>query len=217
MRMRYQENRTVKYVLAWLLEQNCAISRRSYHEFMLRVLRVLPLEQAREFGVSADLLRAIRVRYQMPVDPKGVRAGAGKSTPRHDSRARRRRILPVRKAQLARVSSAHVLRGEAHPAAAVAPLSSAGMVSPPGQAEPPKMLGTMENPVGQSDWIIINKIARDKVFAKDRLMTLNDRGRARSMRTGRDYTEEELMKEFGLTEIEAISCFQTLPSQWKAS
>lgn len=61
--MRYVEDMTVESVLAWLEEQSCPIKRRSFQEFMTRVLRLMPLSQARLLKVDADLLRAVRVRY----------------------------------------------------------------------------------------------------------------------------------------------------------
>lgn len=91
--MRYQQGKSVREVLAWLELQGVPTIRRNYHRLMLRVFLLLPLDQARELGVDEGLLRAVRTRYKLPVDPGGRRAPTVKKAPRRDYRQRQRRIL----------------------------------------------------------------------------------------------------------------------------
>ena len=196
-------------VLAWLKEQDCAISRGSYHEFMARVLHLLPLEQAREMGVEVELLRAVRVRYKLLVDPKRARRVIGKPAPRHFSRAKRRKIGLPRKPRpapdphaVSNVPRQSWSDGAQQPFLGIEAEASAR----------PRFLGDPSKPetLRYADWKIINEEARTKIAKQSRQILTNDAGTVFSFKTGKQYTEEDLMREFGLTLAEAQSCFLTL-------
>ena len=206
---RYQGNQSVDKFLEWLKQHGCSISRRSYHEFVHRVLCLMSMKQARDLGVDVELLRAVRVRGKLPIDPKGVRAVTGKPTPRHDSRARRRRILPRRESRLVGKSLGHSTPKKNPPAATSASTPPREIELPTKQSEAPKMRGTPEDPQGHGDWKIINDMARKKVFSKDRSVMLNYQGTVLHTKTRHEYTQAELEAQFGLTPNEAESCFMT--------
>ncbi len=191
--------KTVDNVREWLKKQNCPISVRGFDQFMRRVLRLVTMAQARRRGVDVDLLRAVRIRYQMPVDPRRTRALLGRRRPAHHARARRWPIAPRSEKPPPPPRSARPR--PISPVEVVAP----SVVEPP----PPKMRGTPEAPQGYGDWKIINDMARKKVFAKDRSMLLNHWGTVIHIKTRYDYTQDELERDFGLTPNEAESCFMT--------
>ncbi len=208
LRMRYQENRTVREVLGWLRDQDCPISRYSYQEFMRRVLRLLPVEQARDLGVDVEILRTIRVRLKMPINPRRARSTTIKPLPRHNARTRRRPIVPRPKNQPRPVPPRTPHRSSVPPAKTALAL----VVEP---LLPPKMRGTPEDPQGYGDWKIINDMARKKVFAKDRSMMLNYMGTVTHTKTRHEWTQAELEVHFGLTPNEAESCFMTFTASEK--
>ncbi len=207
--MRYQENNLVADVLAWLEEQSCGITEQGYHRFMTRVLRRLPVAQARELGVDLALLRAVRVRYKFPVDPKGGGAITAKRRPPHNVRAHRRRIVP-------RPPEPLPARRPRHPARDVEQKSAD--VPRPLPVEPapglPALRGTLDNP-HNSDWILINDMALEKLYAKDKLIMINDVGEVIHIKTRREYTPEQLVEQFGLHKSEAESCFMTFTERRK--
>ena len=207
-RMRYAEKKTVRTVLDWLKEQNCKIAPRSYHRYMLRVMRSMRLQQASNLGVDVELLRAIRVRYKLAVDPKRVR-GAGAKLPAHHVRAHRRRIFPRSEPKPISTPKEAPKRTIPPAVATLTPTLRTAMASTLSQNEPPKMQGTAENPLGHGDWRIINESAREKVFALDKMVHLNLKGRVIHGRTRREFTKDELESEFALTPNEAESCFMT--------
>ena len=207
--MRYRDNKPVAAVLAWLKDQNCVISRGSYQEFMARVLHVLSLEQAREFGVDIELLRAIRVRYKLPVDPRRARKAIGKPAPRHNSRAKRRKIgllhkpKPIPPRTTANVRQTPTVDPAKTPFHGIEAKVAAPTAKLHGDPSKPKTLR-------YRDWKIINEEARTKIAKQSRHIFTNDAGTVSNFRTRKQYTEEDLMAEFGLTPAEARSCFLTL-------
>ncbi len=209
--MRYQENNPVKVVLEWLRKQNCQITIRGYDQFLRRVLRLMPIKQAHELGVDVDLLRAIRIRYRLPVDPKGVRVALGKRRPAHHARARRRRIAPRPKERPQPLEPRLARR----PVMAVVGTATTER-SPIAAAAPPvqKLRGTMDNP-HNNDWMLINEMARQKLYDQDKRVMINDVGLVIHMSTRHEYTVKELVEQFGLHENEAESCFMTFTERKK--
>ena len=208
MQMRYRENKPVAAVLVWLKEQSCMISRTSYHEFMARVLHMLSLDQARELGVDVELLRAVRVRYKLLVDPKRTRRVTGKPVPRHNVRAKRRTIglsgkpkdtLPHATANVRQTPRVDPAKTPFHGIEAKVAAPSAKLHGDP----------TKPDTLRYGDWKIINEQAKAKL-AKQNRQIWTDAGTVFNFRTGKQYTEEDLMREFGLTPAEAQSCFLTL-------
>ena len=209
-RMRYAENNPVKTVLAWLKEQGCVITDRGFHGYMARVLHRLPLDQARQLGVDVDLLRAVRVRYKLPVDPKRTRRVMGKPAPRHYSRAKRRKIGLPRKSKRAPAPAAASVRQTPSVDAARPPVLGIQIeVATPA----PKLHGDPLKPeiLRYGDWKIINKEAKAKIAKQSRQIWF-DAGTVSNFKTRKQYTEADLMAEFGLTPVEAQSCFLTLDS-----
>ena len=206
--MRYRENLSVSRVLEWLKEQNCPISLRTYHEFITRVLYRLALDHAKELGVDVDLLRAVRVRYKLPVEPQRVRGVISKQRPPHNSRAKRRKIGLPRKPKLA-VNPPTVANVGRPTRADAAQLPLLGLDA---DTAPPQIRGDVSRPetLRYSDWQIINESARSKLAKQSRQVMTNDAGTVYHLRTGKQYTEEDLVREFGLTPTEAQSCFLTL-------
>ena len=207
-RMRYAEDNSVRTVLAWLKEQGCEITDRGFHGFMSRVLHLLPLEQARQLGVDVDFLRAVRVRYRLPVDPKRARRVKGKPAPRHFSRSKRRKIGLPRKPKPAPVPTTASVRQTPGVDAARPPVAGIQIeVATPAR----KLHGNPSKPdtLRYGDWKIINEEARTKIAKQSRQIWF-DAGTVSNFKTRKQYTQEDLVKEFGLTPVEAQSCFLTL-------
>ena len=60
------------------------------------------------------------------------------------------------------------------------------------------------------DWKIINQQAKAKLAKQTRHIFTNDNGTVFHLKTRKQYTAEDLVAEFGLTAVEARSCFLTL-------
>lgn len=212
LRMRYQEDCTVSEVLAWLKEKGTEISRRSYQDFMVRVLRLMPLEQARELKVNADLLRAVRVRYKLSPDPRSSRLTASKRTVRHNPRWQRRKILPEPRPKVAaKATPPPTTRSPGRDQPEPAQLLMAGLVAPPAIEAPyAKLRGTPDKPDGYADMKIINQVARAKLAKANRHIYPNTEGTTIHISTRHEYTPEELVAECGLSPTEASTCFMTL-------
>ena len=211
--MRYVENTSVEKVLAWIAEQGVSIARRTYQDFITRVLHLMPLAQAKDLGVNPELLKAIRVRYKLPVDPRRARVVVDKKAPWHNHRQRRRPIhvgpkpKRVAAAKLAPVAPARPQKRDRLDANQF-PLP--GMVGlPPDAKQYPLMTGTPEKPAGYGDWKIINAMARDKLYALDRKVMPNYESGVIHIRTRKQYNPEELVALFNLTPNEAQSCYMS--------
>lgn len=209
LRMRYQDNCTVSEVLAWLKEKGTEISRRSYQDFMVRVLHLMPLEQARELKVNADLLRAVRVRYKLPPDPRSSRLTASRRTARHNPRWQRRKILPKPRSESLEVSAPAYPAQEARPKPSQPPLTGT-KIPPTAEETYAKLRGTPDNPANYGDWKIINEVAHAKLRKINRHVYPNQGGLTIHLYTRHEYTEEELIEQFDLSPTEAQSCFMSL-------
>ena len=209
LRLRYVERKSVAEVIAWLAEQKCTISSRSYYDFMARVLRLMPLEQAEKLGVDVPLLRAVRVRLKYPVDPRRSTALGSKRVKRFYSRHRQRRLQTVPKAKRVPPPARTVCPERASDPAQ---LPLAGIAPSPVQPGMEQITGDVNNfkSLSRQDWIIVNGMARGKLRVIDRRVYPNWQGRVFHLSTRVDYTREDLIKQFGLTPAEAESCFLTL-------
>lgn len=195
--------------MVWLGEQGIIVTRRAYHLFFKRVLRVMPVAMAKTAGVDVALLRAVRVRHKLPLDPSGARVVSTKKAVRHDSPKRRRPITaePRPKRPKALPTAAHSPRGDYLNANQLTPVKA--IVTAPVAKDAPAMRGTAEAPIGYADWNIVNGMATDKLAAKNRSVLANYQGRVINIKTKQDYTEEDLVSLFELTPTEAQSCFRS--------
>ena len=208
--MRYEGNQSVSHVLSWLASQNCVVTSRAYQYFHLRVLRLMSLDQAEKLGVDVDLLRAIRTRLKIPVDPRRVGSTLAKPIKRFDLRHRQRRIQigPEVKRPVVVPPPKSPRRGATESDSMQ--LAPAGLVPAEAADEyvfrgDPEKLATLS----RQDWVHVNKEARRKLLKISRHVWPNQNGTVFHLHTRKEYTREELAKDFGLTAAEAESCYQT--------
>ena len=207
--MRYEERKPVVIVLKWLEQQSCPIAFRSYKDFMGRVLRLMSLARAEALGVDVDLLRAVRVRLKLPLDPRRVRSTLGKPLTRFDSRHRSRRLQILPKAKRPVLVARSV--GKRDRIGDPRPLSPSGFAPVP-ETPSERLTGDPSNlkSLTLADWRIINKAARLKLLQRERKIESNWEGRVFHRTTHQQYTRQELMAQFGLSVAEAESCYLTL-------
>lgn len=199
---RYVDKEPVSAVLGWLEGQGCQISPRSYHECLTRVLVRLPLAQAQTLGVEVALLRAIRVRLQLPTESRRTGSPAKRVVPRHDSRHRRRPLALATKPKPAVTKVRAASTPEREPSVLPEAKGSAG--SEPSQEEREAV-----RKLTREEFIALHKGAKKKIRALNRNMATNLRGCCRDLATLDEYYHaEELQSAFGLTYAEAWSCFQ---------
>ena len=209
--MRYEQRKSVPEVLAWLAAHGCVINKRSYQLFHWRVLRLMSLEQAQELGVDVDLLRAIRVRLKLPVDPRRIGSAFAKSIRRFDPRHRHRKIQVGPKPK--RVPLAMSPKPSHQPVGAPADSAQfprAGLIPSGDATEEYVFRGDPAKPetLSRQDWSEINKVARKKLLRINRQIWPNQSGTVFHFRTRQQYTREHLIG-LGLSSNEAESCFQT--------
>ncbi len=199
--MRYKEQKSVVQVVDWLKDKQCEVTGRAYHGFMLRVLRLMPLKQAEALGVDPSLLRAIRIRLKLPLDPKGKRVAVGKGTERYDHRRRRRRLASEPKSR---------------PSAPPPTRPRRVKVSPVGQMPLTGILETTDAEISafqrfnRAQLREVNEQATAKVRAMSLEVYTNVDGRCFHIKTKREYTPEELQSKFSLSYAEAQSLFKTV-------
>lgn len=208
--MRYKDNKRVEDVREHLRGIGVETSAQNFHDFLRRVLYLLPHAEALRLRVDVALLRAVRVRLKIPTDPKGVRMVVGRTTRRHDSRRRRRRLQVGRKPKPPAPPPAlpRAPRRERVDDSGQLPLGITPV--PPTSPELTPLQGSEADPktLTRQDWQVLNRRARLKLRV-DRKVLPNYQGTVIHLATRDTFTAQELIERYGLTPAEAQSCFQT--------
>lgn len=207
---RYQQKRTVEDVLTGLSERGIKCKAASYHECLSKVLKRLSDDQATELGVDLPLLRAVRGRLGLPTGPSNARNSSRQSAGRFHARGQQRPVWVHRRARLPSApptASPPPVGPTPTPAVRLPvapPLSAAASVPTPN-----KIAVAGQEPTYQ-EWHTINAGAVEKISAATHDVLTNWHGTVVHLPTKREFTVEELMREFDLTDLEARSLFLTL-------
>lgn len=205
LRMRYQEKTGVEEVRAWLGMQNAACARKTLQKHLHRVLTRLDDRQAAALGVDLGLLRAVRRRLGLPLNPTDAPKAAPGSLARFDARGRQRGVWVRRRPEVP--AAASPTTPAVLPGAAAVVKTGRATAGPAAQPVVAAEGGPAPRPRRLHQW---HEVHRQAIAKLPSTILPNWHGTVMDMETDQELTAGQLRDRFGLSPVEAESLFLTL-------